>query len=95
MARIEVDIYNKTLSKCPHCASMRKVFDRWCLENEECHEVTSVEMSAEYNLDILMELGVQSAPVYVIRRDGHTSVVSGDSQDDLVELLEGRDLTWG
>ncbi|AYQ98438.1 thioredoxin [Corynebacterium phage Kimchi1738] len=95
MTKIDVTAYEKTRSHCPQCEDMRKHFERWLSDDENIHhDITRVTLSAEDNRDLLIELGVMSAPVYVIERDGKTSVVSGNNPDILIDALNGVDGIW-
>lgn len=92
MAKVEVDIYNKTQSHCSNCKVMGEVFEKWASQTTD--KVTSFTMSAESNRDKLIELGAQSAPVYVVKRGSSTTVISGLNPDILVDALDGRDGLW-
>lgn len=92
MAKVEVDIYNKTYGYCSNCEAMGAVFSEWVGKTTD--KVTSFTLSAEDNRDKLIELGVQMAPVYVVKRGGAETVVSGNNPDVLVDALDGRDGLW-
>lgn len=92
MAKVEVDIYEKKHSHCSNCEAMRPVFEEWA--NDTTDTVTSWTFSAEDHVEELRDLGVQQAPVYLVRRDDKTSVISGYNPDILVDELNGDTGIW-
>lgn len=92
MAKVEVDIYNKTYGHCSNCREMTRVFTEWASQTDD--KVTSFTFSAEEHSESLKDLGAQAAPVYIVKRGKNTTVVSGLNPDILVDALEGRDDLW-
>lgn len=92
MTNITVDRYEKTESRCVQCESMRREFDKWA--DQSTDEIVMNTFSAEANRDVLLDAGARSAPVYIITREGVTTVVSGDNPDIMIDALEGNDGLW-
>lgn len=92
MSKVEVDIYNKTYSHCSNCVAMSEVFTDWVTDTSD--RVKTFTLSAEDHAEELKDLGARSAPVYVVKRDGNTTVVSGNNPDILVDALNGDDGIW-
>lgn len=95
MTKIYVSIFNKTETRCTNCKDMMKVFNDWALDNVDTADLTTTVESVEENRDFLIkDLGALAAPVYVIDREGKTTVVSGNNPDILVDALNGDDDIW-
>lgn len=92
MTNISVEIYEKSESYCRYCESVGRVFDKWLQQTDNI--VHPEVFSAEDNSDMLTELGAQQAPVYIVRRDGNTSVISGNNPDLLIDTLNGKSSIW-
>lgn len=92
MTNISVEIYEKSESYCRYCESVGRVFDKWLKQSSD--DITTDFFSAEENSDMLSELGAQQAPVYIVRRDGNTSVISGNNPDLLIDTLNGKSSIW-
>lgn len=90
---IKVTVYEKTDSYCVHCEQMRAVMDEWLNRNPDV-EVSVVTFSIEENLELMMEYGFNSAPVYVIENQDVTTMTSGNNPDLLVDALENRNSVW-
>ena len=90
---IKVTVYEKTDSYCVHCEQMRAVMDEWLNHNPDV-EVSVVTFSIEENLELMMEYGFNSAPVYVIENQDVTTMTSGNNPDLLVDALENRNSVW-
>lgn len=90
---IKVTVYEKTDSYCVHCEQMRAVMDEWLNRNPDV-EVSVVTFSIEENLELMMEYGFNSAPVYVIESEEVTTMTSGNNPDILIDALENRNSIW-
>lgn len=90
---IKVTVYEKTDSYCVHCEQMRAVMDEWLNRNPDV-EVSVVTFSIEENLELMMEYGFNSAPVYVIENQDVTTMTSGNNPDLLIDALENRNSIW-
>lgn len=90
---IKVTVYEKTDSYCAHCEQMRAVMDEWLNRNPDV-EVSVVTFSIEENLELMMEYGFNSAPVYVIENQEVTTMTSGNNPDLLIDALENRNSVW-
>ena len=93
MSRVEVTIYEKLESHCPACVFMRKIFLKWVDANPQV-DVEAVPPGAEPHRDALIELDVSQAPVYVVKRGGEETVISGRNPDILIDALNGVDGIW-
>lgn len=93
MTKIKVTIYEKTEGHCPNCVLMRARFDAWLADNGD-KRVGFETLSAEEHRDKIMDLGANSAPVYVIERGKTETVVFGRNPDVLIDSLEGLDTLW-
>lgn len=90
---IKVTVYEKTDSYCVHCEQMRAVMDEWLNRNPDV-EVSVVTFSIEENLELMMEYGFNSAPVYVIESEEVVTMTSGNNPDLLIDALENRNSIW-
>lgn len=90
---IKVTVYEKTDSYCVHCEQMRAVMDEWLNHNPDA-EVSVVTFSIEENLELMMEYGFNSAPVYVIESEEVVTMTSGNNPDLLIDALENRNSIW-
>lgn len=90
---IKVTVYEKTESYCVHCEQMRAVMEEWLDRNPDV-EVSVVTLSIEENLELMMEYGFNSAPVYVIESEDVTTMTSGNNPDLMIDALENRNSVW-
>lgn len=92
MAKINVEIYEKTQSFCRYCISVGHVFSKW--REQTSDEVEFDVYSAEEHAEELNALGAKQAPVYIVEREGATEVISGNNPDKLIDVLNGNSSIW-
>lgn len=90
---IKVTVYERTEYYCGHCEQMQAVMEEWLNRNPDV-EVSVVTFSIEENLELMMEYGLNSAPVYVIENGDVTTMTSGNNPDILIDALENRNSVW-
>lgn len=90
---IKVTVYERTEYYCGHCEQMQAVMEEWLNRNPDV-EVSVVTFSIEENLELMMEYGFNSAPVYVIENGDVTTMTSGNNPDILIDALENRNSVW-
>ena len=92
MAKVTVDFYEKTLSYCPSCISMKSTLRQW--EEEHPDEALSINfLSAEEHVDEIRQHG-KSAPIVRVKRGRDESWVSGNNPDAFVDMLNGDSSLW-
>lgn len=92
---VDVLFFEKTLSRCPSCLSMKKTLEAWEKKHPEVH-VDTAYLPVEQHIDYIQKEhpNIQEAPVIEVHRDGEKHVVSGNNPDILVDYLSGLDSVW-
>lgn len=86
--------YEKTESYCGACKNMAGAYVAWLEANTDMEPFRFNE-SAEENVDKLIEMGAQVAPVWVIDYEDGTEpkLVIGDNPEELTEALDSGKLS--